>query len=260
MGCRRCIGRNTSADRVKLYSDLASWWPLMSPPIEYVEEAAFYRNTLRAAAGQPIQTLLELGSGGGSNAYHLKTDVHEIVLVDLSPAMLDVSRRLNPELEHHQGDMRTVRLGRQFDAVFIHDAICYMTSEHDLRQAMATAFEHCRPGGVSLLAPDYVRENFQPSTDHGGYEDATRGMRWLGWTWDPDAGDTTYVVDYAYLLRDADGSVHVEHDRHVEGLFPRETWMRLAREVGFEPRVAPLELSEIDTQTLEVFVCKKPLS
>ena len=240
---------------MKLYGELASWWPLLSPPSEYVEEAAFYAQTLRNASSQPIRTLLELGSGGGSNASHLKAHFEEIVLVDLSPAMLAVSRALNPQLEHHEGDMRTVRLGRQFDAVFIHDAICYMATESDLREAIETAFAHCKPGGVALFAPDYVRENFQGSTEHGGTDSGARGMRWVGWTWDPDPSDTTYVADYAYLLREADGTMHVEHDRHIEGIFPRDTWLRLLRDVGFEPRVVPLELSEVDTQTLEVFVC-----
>jgi hypothetical protein len=40
-----------------------------------------------------------------------------MTLVDLSEEMLVVSRQLNPECQHHQGDMRTVRLGRTFDAV-----------------------------------------------------------------------------------------------------------------------------------------------
>lgn len=61
-----------------------------------------------------------------------------------------------------------------------------MTTEADLRQVMETAFLHCRPGGVALFAPDYVRENFQPGTDHGGHDNGARGMRWVGWTWDPD--------------------------------------------------------------------------
>jgi hypothetical protein len=29
-----------AAQQLRLYSDLARWWPLMSPPAEYVEEAA----------------------------------------------------------------------------------------------------------------------------------------------------------------------------------------------------------------------------
>ena len=241
----------------RLYGELSSWWPLMSPPSEYVEEAAFYRNAMRAATEGPIETVLELGSGGGHNASHLK-EHFTMTLVDRSPGMLARSRDLNPDCEHHEGDMRTVRLGRQFDAVFVHDAICYMTSEADLRLAMETTFVHCKTGGVALFAPDYIRENFQARTDHGGHDDGARGMRWVEWTWDPDPDDTMYVADYAYLMRERDGTMRVEHDRHEEGLFPRETWLRLLREVGFEPKVVPLELTEVETETLEVFVCMRP--
>src|SRR6266404_5458871 len=109
----------------KLHDQLASWWPLLSPPAEYAEEAAFYEQSLLAAGDLPARTVLELGSGGGNNASHLKRHF-EITLVDVSPAMLAVSRALNPECEHVRGDMRTLRLGRQFDRVFIHDAIAYM--------------------------------------------------------------------------------------------------------------------------------------
>jgi hypothetical protein len=72
----------------------------------------------------------------------------------------------------------------QFDAVFVHDAVCYMTTHSDLRKAMETAFVHCRPGGVALFAPDHLRENFRADTDHGGSDDGRRGLRYLEWTWD----------------------------------------------------------------------------
>jgi SAM-dependent methyltransferase len=240
---------------VKLYDELSSWWPLMSPPAEYTEEAAFYSRTLRDAALRPIETVLELGSGGGNNALHMKPDFKELSLVDISPGMLAVSRALNPRLRHHQGDMRTVRLGRQFDAVFVHDAICYMTTVPDLRKVIETAFVHCRPGGVALFCPDYISENFESGTDHGGEDEGTRGMRWLEWRWDPDPDDSTYLVDYAYLLREPDGSTHVEHDRHVEGLFPRATWLGLFDEIGFTHKVLPFEQSDLEPGKHEVFVC-----
>ena len=178
----------------------------------------------------------------------------------MSPGMLAMSRALNPELEHHEGDMRTVRLGRQFDAVFVHDAICYMTTESDLRQAIETAFVHCKPGGVALFCPDYIRENFEAGTDHGGEDDGARGMRWLSWQWHRDPDDTTYLVDYAYLLRESDGSVHVEHDRHVEGLFPRDDWLRLFKDVGFTHKVLPFEHSDLEPGKHEVFVCVRPIA
>jgi SAM-dependent methyltransferase len=242
----------------KLYDELAAWWPLMSAPADYEEEAAVYSALLIGAAETKPRTLLELGSGGGNNASFMKSAFDEVVLVDLSPGMLEVSRGLNPDCRHIQGDMRTVRVGRQFDRVFVHDAICYLTTEDDLRQAIDTVYLHCKPGGGALLCPDHVRENFKPSTDAGGHDGAQRSMRYLEWAWDPDPADTSYVVDYVYLMRERDGSVHAEHDRHVEGLFSRADWLRLLANAGFEARVVPFEHSEIEPGSAELFVAYKP--
>lgn len=242
---------------MKMYDELASWWPLLSPPADYVEEAALYQRVLLEYCRRPALTLLELGSGGGNNASHLKSRFR-MTLVDRAPGMLAVSRALNPECEHLEGDLRTVRLGRSFDAVFVHDAIVYMTTEEELRQAITTAFVHCAPGGSALFAPDHLRETFKESTDCDGTNDGPRGLRFLEWTWDPDPSDSTYVVDYVYALRGPDGSLHTLYDRHVEGLFSRADWLRLLREVGFEPAAVPVDHSELEPGSYEVFACRKP--
>jgi len=176
----------------RFYTDLAPWWPLLSAPEEYAEEAAEVLRHLRSAR-RPVREVLELGSGGGNNAVHLKTEL-DLTLIDLNPEMVAVSERLNPECTHGVGDMRTVRLGRTFDAVFVHDAVDYMLSEEDLRAAMVTAYEHCRPGGVAVLMPDGTAE-----------------------TWDADA--------------DTD---HGGHDAPDTGLFAEATWLRLLADVGFD--------------------------
>lgn len=236
---------------MKLYDELASWFHLLTAAEEYVEEAAFARDLLMTAGEAPPRTVLELGSGGGNNASHMKASF-QLTLTDISPGMLELSRGINPECEHIQGDMRTLRLGRTFDGVFIHDAICYMTTEADLLRALETAAAHCRPGGALVIAPDDVRENFRPSTGDGGHDGPERALRYLEWHWDPDPDDSTTTVDYAYLLREPDGSVHVEHDRHVHGLFSRDTWLRLLREAGFaEPRVVR------DSYERDLFVARR---
>ena len=188
----------------RFYGELAGWWPLISPPEEYGEEAEFAAGLLdpgpgrMAGAGDSQPSVLELGSGGGHLASHL-ADRFSLTLVDLSEPMLEVSRRLNPTASHHQGDMRSVRLGRQFDAVSIHDAVDYMTSEADLAAAIATAYEHCRPGGRVVIVPDEVAETFEPHTDHGGTDaDDGRAVRFLEWSWDPDPADT-WTPDRVHL-------------------------------------------------------------
>jgi hypothetical protein len=85
-------------------------------------------------------------------------------------------------------------------------------------------------------------------------------MRYVEWVWDPDPSDTTYLADYMFMLREADGTIRVEHDRHTEGLFARADWLRLLSEAGFEPAVAPFEHSELDPCSHEIFVARKSTS
>ncbi|MEO7001398.1 MAG: class I SAM-dependent methyltransferase [Ktedonobacterales bacterium] len=238
---------------IKLYAALAEWWPLLSPVDEYADEAAFFLDVLsRHYANHPSdqrRTLVEFGSGGGSNAFYLKAQF-DMTLVDRSPEMLAVSHILNPECEHLVGDMRSVRLGRCFDGVFIHDAIDYMTTEADLRRAIETAYTHCAPGGVALFIPDYVRETFAPTTEHGGRDGEDRALRYLEWQYDPNPADTIYTVHFALLLREGD-TVRTEHDQHENGLFARADWLRLLHTVGF----APQRLS--DAYGRDIFVAMK---
>lgn len=240
-----------------MYDELAEWWPLLSAPEEYEEEAAFYLRQLRRGCQGPLTRVLELGSGGGNNASHMKGQV-DLVLVEPSAGMRRVSQALNPECEHIEGDMRTVRLHRQFDGVFVQDAVAYMTTRDELRRAMETAFLHTRPGGATLFAPDYVRETFTPSTDHGGHDAGVRAMRFLEWVWDPNPDDEQILVDYVLTIRDGDGEVRVEHDRHLEGLFERHTWLTLLGEIGFEPEVVPFEHSELEPGAYKVILARRP--
>ena len=76
----------------------------------------------------------------------------DLTAVDLSPEMLALSQRLNPGVPHHLGDMRQVRLGQTFDAVAIHDAVCYLLTEDDLRATFATARAHLNSGGLLPLS------------------------------------------------------------------------------------------------------------
>jgi SAM-dependent methyltransferase len=221
-----------------MYSDLANWWPLLSPPSEYTDEAEDLFPILLEGADTEVEpTLLELGSGGGSLASHLKQHF-KLTLTDRSPEMLAVNRQVNPECEHIRGDMRSLDLGRQFDRVLVHDAIMYATDPEAVRATLNTAARHCKPGGILIVVPDCVIETFKPATQAGGYDGSDgRALRFLEWCWDPDPSDFTLEVAYAFLLREADGQVRVEMDRHIEGCFPRADWLKWIDEAGFSPRI-----------------------
>jgi SAM-dependent methyltransferase len=242
-------------DSPRLYGELASWFHLLTAPEDYEEEAELYRRLLIEPAQGPVESVLELGSGGGNNASHLKRHLR-LTLVDRSPGMLELSARLNPECEHVEGDMRTVRLGRTFDAVFVHDALAYILTEPDLQAVFDTAAVHCRPGGSAVFVPDYVTETFAVRTSHGGHdsEDGARGLRYLEWVRADLSDPTRHVVDFAYLLREGE-MVRVEHDRHLCGLFPRATWLRGLDAAGFDVDVVEPDYEEPTSQI--VFACQR---
>jgi SAM-dependent methyltransferase len=241
-------------EKLRIYSELAHWWPLFSPPIHYAEEAADLLPDLLDATATPPRTLLELGSGGGSLAWHLKSHLR-LTLTDRSPEMLAVNKAINPECEHIVGDMTTLDLGRQFDRVLVHDAIMYATTPEGVQAAIRTAYRHCRPGGAAFFLPDHVRETFAPATDDGGEDGADgRALRYLEWSWDPDSTDHTYDVAYAFILREADGRVHFESEVHREGCFPLADWLSWLTDAGFEPR------ARVDPWNRHVFVAAKNAS
>ena len=235
-----------------LYREIAKWWHLFSPPSQYLEDAQALLPELIAAADAPPRTLLELGAGAGSLAWHLKGAL-ELTLTDRSHQMLAVSKQVNPECMHQLGDMRTLDMGRTYDLVLVHDAIMYATERESLRAVLATAYRHLRPGGGAVFVPDCVRETFRPTTATGG-EDGSNGqaLRYLQWTWDPVSSDTTHEIAWAFLLRECDGSMRSEMDRHRFGLFPRADWFALLGEVGFVAR------SRLDPWDRDVFVARRP--
>ena len=225
---------------VLLYYELAYLWPAISPPEDYAVEAEDWRRAIRHYLGDGRHSILELGVGGGHNLSHLTADF-DATAVDISPNMLELSRQLNPSVEHHLGDMRSFRLaGRTFDAVLIHDAICYMLTEDDLRATFTTARAHLRPGGLLVVGPDLVKDTFKPgmklswSTKRGNVEIITRET-----VHDPDPTDTTVESYFTYDINE-NGARRVERDIHVTGLFPIATWLSLMEEASFRTERVPI--------------------
>ena len=246
-----------AGDGYSLYEELASWWPLISPPGEYRADAQMI-SELFGSAADPVRTVLDLGSGGGHVALYLK-EGRSMTLVDASAQMLEVSRRLNADCIHVQGDMRTVRLGQTFDAVLVHDAIDYITSQEDLRLVIETAFAHCRPGGLAVFAPDHTAETFRASAGGGGGGDDGSGRQasFRERTSDPDPADDWILAEYEFTLREADGTVRVVPEEHRLGSFSRATWLSLLTAAGFEADVTPEMAAGGSRTTRVVFVGRR---
>jgi len=220
---------------MRIYDELSNWYPLITRPEEYPQEADLVRRIVEATGDGQCTTLLDLGAGAGHMASHLKVH-YACTLVDRSAPMLDLSRALNPECTHVEADMRSLDLGRTFDVVMAHDAIGYLTNEADLAAAIHVAARHLRPDGVAILIPDHIEDTYTDGHASGGFDGADgRSVRWLEWTYDPSPGDGMASVEYAIVMREPGTAAKVAHDTHTIGLFDRATWRGLMRDAGLEP-------------------------
>jgi hypothetical protein len=133
-----------------------------------------------------------------------------------------------------------------------------MTTEADLRAALTTAWEHCRPGGPTLICPDSTRETYQPATKHGGSDTPDgRGARYLQWDYDPDPTDTLTTSQFTFTLRSDDDRIDILHETHHTGLFATTTWLQLLQETGFRPEPVTENTSE-DRPPRTFFLAHRP--
>jgi trans-aconitate methyltransferase len=244
--------------QLRLYAELADWWHLFTTPEDYTYETSFYTKIIKEELGNSFKAILELGSGGGNSAFHLKKHFR-MTLVDLSENMLNVSKKINPECEHHLGNMIDFRINKEFDVVYVQDAIAYMNTEEDLRKTIETAFVHCRPGGLALLIPDFTKDNFKSVIVTGGHDRDKKGLRYMEWIWDPEPSDSQYLSDMVYMVKDESGQMSCVYDRHILGLFSQNKWLELIKEAGFEPKLIPFDSKQESYGTTYIFLCRKPI-
>jgi len=241
----------------RLYSDMAWLWPLWGEPSEYAPYCDHITRLIRRYARRKVHSLLNLGCGGGKNIFNLRQHF-DVTGLDLSPAMLELAGRLNPECELVQADMRTFSLPERFDAILVDDAISCMTTAVDLRAVFERAYLHLNPGGVMVCGPDDTKESFVQN--HSQVTHAATAHKpdhievvFIENNFDPQPEDTEYEALILYLIRE-NGQLRIEHDLHHLGLFPLDVWRELLNETGFE--LYKVEYIE-DGRSFTEFACVK---
>lgn len=251
----------TQQNPLHLYSDLSWLWPLWGDShagSEYEKYCNFIISKVETLAQRKLQSLLNLGCGGGKNLNTLKRH-YDCTGLDISSDMLKLAEELNPECAFVQADMRTFELGRRFDFIFVDDAVTYMLTRSDLEQVFIQAYKHLEAGGVMVVTPDATTESFKQnetqvfhSIKSDKYPDTEVVYITTNYCSDQKSEQSEGV--FVYIIRNK-GKLTIESEVHKFGLFPLQVWKDLLIKTGF---VIKEESYIEDGHGYTPFICLKP--
>ncbi|HKR97934.1 MAG TPA: class I SAM-dependent methyltransferase [Candidatus Dormibacteraeota bacterium] len=189
-------------------------------------------------------SLLDVACGTGQHLSLLR-DQYEVEGVDLSDEMLAVAGARLPDVPLHHGDMRSLDLGRRFDAVIcMFSSIGHLLEPADMREAFVRMSLHLEPGGV-LIVDGWVR----PEGWKDGYlpelQQATDGRIEVYRLVHSRREGRITTLNHHYLLRDPDGIQHFLEE-HTLALTPTADYVAAAKETGLEVEVLPDYMPERD--------------
>jgi len=139
-------------------SEYAGTYDSLYKDKDYLEECGLIARLLKTYGDGPVRNILDLGCGTGNHALPLAQQGYQIVGVDRSSTMLDRARekaaeqQLDGKAVFYQGDIRSLRVDRSFDAALMMFAVLgYQLENQDVLAALRCARQHVRSGGVLIF-------------------------------------------------------------------------------------------------------------
>lgn len=197
---------------------------------DYAGEAETLRALVEERAPDS-RTLLDVACGTGKHLAELRR-WYDVEGVDVDPALLAIARGRLPDVPLHEGDMITLDLGRAFDVVTcLFSSIAYVVTPERLAAATAALARHVAPGGLLVVEPWILPEQWVP--DHIGAvfvdEPELKVARINSHGGTPVAD--VLVMDLAYLVG-TPGRVEHFTERHEVGMFTREQYLGAVEAAG----------------------------
>ncbi|WP_327084664.1 activator-dependent family glycosyltransferase [Nocardiopsis sp. EMB25] len=183
-------------------------------------------------------SLLDVACGTGMHLRHLSEHFTTVEGLELSPDMLAIARRRNPDAVLHPGDMRDFSLARRFSAITcMFSSIGHMADQRELDQAIARFAAHLEPGGVVVLEPWWFPEAFTPgfvgaSTVEADGTTITRVSH-------STREDGATRIEVHYLVAAPGTGVSHHEETHRITLFPREQYEHAFARAGLSAEFTP---------------------
>ena len=250
---------------MSVFSEYASYYDLLYRDKDYAGETDYIHRLIQSRCPGSA-TVLNLGCGSGRHDRCLAEKGYSVTGVDLSEEMLSFARNSaegNALLDYVQGDARSIRLEKTFNAVIsLFHVMSYQQTNKDLKASFTSACCHLKPGGTFIFdcwyGPGVLTD--RPTMRMKELEDKKISVTRIA---QPIMHPNKNMVDVNYLVFIKDklaGDVHEVRETHcMRYLFLPEIQQMLS-DTGFELLASEEWLTGKPlgfTTWSAVFVCRK---
>lgn len=222
------------------YGEAAEFYDLLyAKGKDYPREAEVVAGLIRARHAD-ARSILDVGCGTGAHARALLEHGFEVTGVDIEPAFVEMARAKCPNGTFETEDMRTLDLGRRFDAVVcLFSAIGYACTIEGLTQSLIAMASHLTDAGVLVVDPWFAPNEMTDghivtTTGSGDGVDVVRMSRTV-------IEGSVSTLEFEYLVGTSTG-IERRSERHRLGLFTEAEMVSAFSAAGLDVERIPKTL------------------
>jgi ubiquinone/menaquinone biosynthesis C-methylase UbiE len=217
-----------------LHNKLAKYYDRVYSFKDYLDEAVRLQNLIIKYLESGGNSLLDVACGTGLHLKHLKDDFL-CTGVDVSKGMLKIARKNAKGVTFKEADMKTMRLGKQFDVILcLLSSIGYVKTAASLEKTIWNFSKHLKKGGLALIEPSHTKSayvNGEPRiTTYDGKEAKIARLNYTNFR------QATAVLNMHILIAERGKDAKYFVDKHELGLFGINNTLRVMKAAGLKSK------------------------
>jgi ubiquinone/menaquinone biosynthesis C-methylase UbiE len=217
-----------------LHNQLAKYYDRIYSFKDYLDEAVRLQNLIIKYLESGGNSLLDVACGTGLHLKHLRDDF-SCTGVDVSKSMLKIARKNAKGVTFKEADMKTFRLGKQFDVIVcLLSSIGYVKTAASLEKTICNFSKHLKKGGLALIEPSHPKSAYvsgEPRiTTYDGKEAKIARVNFT------KIRQSTAVLNMHILIAERGRDAKYLVDRHELGLFGINSTLRIMKAAGLKSK------------------------